>query len=87
MAFCVNYKCKAKKSVSLIFTMHNSPTVDDSSVKQLDVILFFNENKVDMDVVDQMIQKHPTHSAARRWPVAVRSNMLDIAALECMHST
>ena len=77
----VNYQCKIKKSVCLLSTIQNSPSVDDSAKNKPDVILFYNKNKVGVDVVDQMIRKYSTHSASRRWPVAVWCNILNIAAL------
>ena len=77
----VNYQCKIKKSVCLLSTIHNSPSVNDSAKNKPYVILFYNKNKVGVDVVDQMVRKHLTHSGLRRWPAAVWCNILNIAAL------
>ena len=52
----VNYRCKIKKNVCLFSTIHNSPFVDDSAKTKPDVILFYNKNKVGVDVVDQMVR-------------------------------
>ena len=79
--FFVNYQCKIKKSLFPLSTIHNSSSVDDSAKNKPDVILFYNKNKVGVDVVDQMVRKYSTHSASRRWPVAVWCNILNIAAL------
>ena len=46
-----------------------------------DITLFYNKNKVGVDVVDQMVRKYSTHSTSRRWPVAIWCNILNIAAL------
>ena len=62
----VNYQCKIKKSVCLLLTIHNSPSVDDSAKTKPDVILFYNKNKFGVDVVDQMVRKYSTYSASRR---------------------
>ena len=52
----VNYQCKIKKSVYLLSTIHNSPSVDDSAKNKPDVILFYNKSNVGVDVVDQMVR-------------------------------
>ena len=76
----VNYQYKKKKSVNLISTMHNGPSIDQSKKKKTCVIYFYNKNKVGVDVVDQMLRQYSTHTTNRRWPFAVWTNMLDIAA-------
>ena len=70
-----------KKSVCLISTMHADPAVDEGTKKRPNVVLFYNKNKVGVDVVDQMVRQHSTRCATRRWPVGVWSNVLDLAAL------
>lgn len=78
----VNYQCKNNKSVCLLSTIHSAPTISENDVKRKpEVINFYNKNKVGVDVLDQMIKKYSTHSATRRWPVAVWCNMLDIAII------
>ena len=76
----VNYQCK-KKNVSLLSTMHNTPCTDDTEKKKPFVINFYNQNKVGVDVFDQMARQYTTHAASRRWPLAVWTNLLNIAAL------
>ena len=49
--------------------------------KQPSVIHFYNRNKVGVDVVDQMLRQYSTDTASRRWPFAVWTNILDVAAL------
>ena len=77
----VNYQCKKKKSVNLISTMLNAPSIDQSKKKKPCVIHFYNKNKVGVDVVGQMLQQYSTHTASRRRPFAEWTNILDIAAL------
>ena len=76
----VNYQCKKKKNVNLLSTMHNAPSTDNTEKKKPLVIHFYNKNKVGVDVFDQMARQYTTHSASRRWPLAVWTNVLDIAA-------
>ena len=77
----VNYQCKKKKSVNLVSTMQNAPSIDQSKKKKPCLIYFYNKNKVGVDVVDQMLWQYSTHTASRRWPYAVWTNILEIAAL------
>jgi hypothetical protein len=80
-AMLVKYQCKPKRSVFLLSTMHSSPTTDNTGKKKPAVIHFYNENKIGVDVVDQMTRLYTTKCASRRWPVAVWHNILDIAAI------
>lgn len=80
-ALFVRYQAKAKKTVCLLSTMHNSASVSDGTKQKPDVILFYNKNKVGVDSYDQMNRYYSTHSASRRWPMAVWSNILDTAAI------
>ena len=61
----VNYQCKQKKNVNLLSAMHNSPGTDAIEKKPL-VVQFYNQNKVGVDVFDQMARKYTTHAATRR---------------------
>ena len=79
----VNYQCKQKKNVNVLPIMHSSPGTDATEKKKSLVVQFYNQNKVDVDVFDQMPRKYTTHAATRRWPLAVSTNLLDIAALNC----
>ena len=61
--------------------MHDAPSTDGAEKKKPLVIHFWNKNKVGIDVFDQMARKYTTHTSSRRWPPAVWTNILDIAAL------
>ena len=56
----VNYQCKDKKSACLLSTMHASPSVSGGEKKKPDVVQFYNQNKVAVDVVDQMVRMYST---------------------------
>ena len=49
--------------------------------KKPEMILFYNANKVGVDCFDQMARLCTARSASQRWPVAVWSNILEIAAI------
>ena len=78
----VKYQAKEKKSVCLLSRMPSSADVDASNEKKKpEMILFYNANKVGVDCFDQMARLYTTRSASRRWPVAARENILDIAVI------
>ena len=77
----VNYLCKQKKNVHLMATMHDSSATDSTEKKKPLVIHFHNQNKVGVDVFDQMVRLYTAHAATRRWPMAVWTNILDMAGL------
>ena len=76
----VNYQCKDKKSVCLLSTMHAFLSVSGGEKKKPNVVQFYNQNKVAVDVVDHMVRMYSTRCATRRWPVGVWCNVLDLAA-------
>ena len=66
----VNYRCKDKKSVCLLSTMQVSP-VSDGEKKKPAVVQFYNQNKIAVDIVNQMVRIFSTRCATRRWPVGL----------------
>ena len=42
---------------------------------------FYNKTKCGVDILDQMARRYSTRVAARRWPVHVFYNILDLAAI------
>ena len=59
----INYHCKQKKNVHLMLTLHDSLATDTTEKKKPLVILFYNHNKVGVDVFDQMVRLYTTHAA------------------------
>ena len=48
--------------------MENKPTTKNTAKRKPEAVLFYNKNKVGVDVMDQMIMMYSTRSATRRWP-------------------
>ena len=61
--------------------MHNFPATDSTEKKKPLVIHFYNKNKVGVDVFNQMARLYTTHATTRRWPMAVWTNILNMAGL------
>ena len=76
----VTYQCKDKKSVCFLSTIHASPSVSGEEKKKLHAVLFYNQNKVAVDLVNQMVRMYLTRCPTERWPVGVWCNVLDLAA-------
>ena len=76
-----SYQCKASRSVFILSSLHDDVSVqqNENQKKKPETVIFYNHNKVAIDVVDQMIRKYSTRSACRRWPLHVLFNILDIA--------
>ena len=78
----MKFQAKKKKSIFLLYSRHSSADVDASKEKKkLEMILFYNANKVGADCFDQMARLYITRPVSRRCPVAVWGNILDIAAI------
>ena len=70
---------KQKKTVHLVSTMHDFPAKYTTEKKKPLVIHFYDHDKVDVDVFDQMVRLYTTHAASRRWPMPEWMSILDIA--------
>ena len=49
--------------------------------KKPETVLFYNETKVGVDVVDQMVRMYSVKASSRRWPMHVFYNVIDMALL------
>jgi hypothetical protein len=76
----VSYKPKPQKTVLLISTMHDKPSVDPVSGKPL-IVLSYNETKGAVDTFDQMYGHTSCSRKTRRWPLCMFYGMLNMAML------
>ena len=49
----------------------------NSTMKKLEVILFYNSTKSGVDTLDRMVRTCTCRRMTRRWPVALSYNMID----------
>jgi hypothetical protein len=75
------YKCKPKKNVCILSTLHRQVEINNSPKKVPETVEYYNSTKCGVDVLDQMSRKYTTRSASRRWPVYIFYNVLDMAAI------
>ncbi|KAJ4425394.1 hypothetical protein ANN_28009 [Periplaneta americana] len=76
-----SYQCK-KNNVLLLSTIHNTVTINEQHQKKLpETVMFYNETKCGVDIVDQMSRLYTVKYRCRRWPMQVFFNVLDLAAI------
>ncbi|KAJ8277134.1 hypothetical protein GJAV_G00071830 [Gymnothorax javanicus] len=75
------YQCKTTESVAILSTLHHDVAIGTDRKRMPETILLYNSTKVAVDVLDQMARLYSVKGATRRWPVAVFSNMLDLATV------
>ena len=75
----VSYVSKKNKDVILLSTMHHGISiVEEDPKKRPEIIKFYNETKVGVDLADQMVQTYTNKRQNCRWPLILFYNMLDI---------
>jgi len=75
------YRCKPSKNVVIMSTLHTSIAVGGDPKKIPESIAFYNSTKFGVDIVDQMARKYSVKAGARRWPIQICYNVLDLAAI------
>lgn len=77
------YKVRKNKTVSLLSTLHQSPSIPspESEKRKPDVVLHYNQTKCGVDCFDSMARMYTTRCTSRRWPLYVLYNVLDICAI------
>lgn len=72
---------QTKKNVCILSTVHSSAGKLSGPKEKPEPVVYYNQTKVGVDVLDQMLKKYSVKAATRRWPVAVFYNLLDMAAV------
>jgi hypothetical protein len=81
----VSYVPKLSKAVILISTLHHQPEIgDDSEEKKPKMILDYNHSKAGVDTLDQLVRYYSCKRKTNRWPMAVFSSLLDVAAYNAL---
>ena len=77
----VKYQAKPSKTVVMLSTLHRGATCQMDGKKKPESILYYNENKCGVDMLDAMCRQMSTKAGCRRWPLAVFYNILDLAGV------
>jgi hypothetical protein len=77
------YKSKPSRNVIILSSRHErvSPADDDDDKTKPNTIVFYNQTKYGVDILDEMARKYSVKPACRRWPVHAFANVLDLAAI------
>jgi hypothetical protein len=67
--------------VILLSSIHNDSATDTTGKLKPEINNYFNSTKGGVDKIDQMVSIYTSKQATRRWPVAIWSNIMDVAAL------
>ena len=71
----VSYVPKKNKAVILLSTMHHGISiVEEDSKKRPEIIKFYNEIKIDIDPVDQMVLTYTCKRQTCQWPLILSYN-------------
>ena len=80
----VSYVPKKNKAIILLSTMHNQIQNAEDETRKPEIILHYNQTKIDVDIMDQMVKHFTCRRATRRWTLSLFMNFLDIAALNSL---
>ena len=61
--------------------LHSTTDIETNHKNLPETVQFYNIRKCGVDILDQMACRYSTRAAARRWPVHVFYNILDLAAI------
>ncbi|CAF2119811.1 unnamed protein product [Rotaria magnacalcarata] len=77
----VRYVPKKGKAVILLSTMHHDKFVNDERKKQPDIILYYNNTKGGVDLMDQTVKTYSCRRKIKRWPMAFFFNIIDVGTV------
>ena len=77
----LSYVPKRNKNVLLVTTAHDQAIVDASAKKKPEAVLFYNEQRCAIDVVNHMLRDITSKPKCDTWVLAAWSFLLDVSAL------
>jgi hypothetical protein len=75
------YQGKINKNVLLLSTLHSTADIKTNYKKLPDTVQLYSKTKCRANIFYQMARRYSTRAAARRWPVHVFYNILDLVAM------
>ena len=72
------YHPNEKRSVLILSSSHPDIQVDDGVKRKPQTLLWYNETKAGVDIVDHLIAKFTCQRKTRRWPLNLFFNFLDM---------
>ena len=80
-AFIASYCSKTNRVVNMLSTMHSQPEIKSTSDQKPSIILFYNRTKGGVDPLDRMVRSYSTKRMARRRPLVLFYNMIDVSTI------
>ena len=78
---CLSYVPKRNKNVLLITTAHDQPITDGGAKKKPEAVLFYNEQRCEVDIMNKMIRELSTQPKTDDWQICVFTFILDVACI------
>ena len=77
------YQCKQSKSVHILSTLHKDVVISDNNnpKRKPEIVLFYTQTKVGVNVLYQMSRLYSVKAASRRWPVLIFYNVIYMALI------
>ena len=77
----LSYIPKKNKNVLMISTEHNEPTISTDYRSKPEAVLFYNEQRCAVDVVNHMVKDCSSQSKTDSWAFAVFTFLIDVAGI------
>ena len=70
-ATTTSYQCKQSKSINILSTLHKNVVIPEHNnpKRKRKTVLFYNQTKVDVEVLDQMSRLYSMKAVSRIWQV------------------
>lgn len=76
------YKPKKSKCVLILSSLHKGDiSISTAPKRKPETVVYYNQNKCGVDVLDQMARFYTVKFGSRRWPMHVLFNILDLAGV------
>ena len=82
-ATITSYQCKQSKSVNILSTLNKGFVIPvlDRRKRKTEAVLFYNQMKVGVDVLNQISTLYSVKAASKRWIVHVFYNVINLALI------
>ena len=72
------------KNVVFLSTLNSTIDIGSNLKKPPEIVQFCYKTKCGVDILDQMARRYSTRATARRWPVHVFYNILNLATINAL---
>ena len=82
-ATITSYQCKQSKSVNILSTLNKGFVIPvlDRQQRKTEAVLFYNQMKVGVDVLNQISTLYSVRAASKRWIVHIFYNAINLALI------